>query len=59
MIWYEHISQSGQASSRAFFSIFSRLGAFALIVLLASSLLYVLALYACSLVVKNIHIDDI
>ena len=55
----EYIQPSGQASWHAFFSVFSRLDTFALIVLLASSLLYVLALYACSLAVKNIRIDDI
>jgi len=55
----EYIQQSGQASWHAFFNVFSRLDTFALIVLLASSLLYVLALYACSLAVKNIRIDDI
>ena len=55
----EYIQPSDQASQHDFFNVFSRLDTFALIVLLASSLLYVLALYACSLAVKNIRIDDI
>ncbi|MEM3958240.1 MAG: hypothetical protein QXO47_08570 [Thermoproteota archaeon] len=50
---------SGQASSHPFFSVFCRLDTFTLIVLFVSLLLYVLALFACSLLVRNIRIDDI
>lgn len=51
-----HIQQSDQTLSR--FGLFSRLDTFTLIVLFVSLLLYVLALYACSVEARNIRIDD-
>lgn len=59
MVMLQYIRSSDQVPSHAFFGLFSRLDTFILIVLLVSLLLYVLALYACSLEAKNIRIDDI